>query len=105
VRSALPYEDESILANLPPRVDWRNINGRNMVTKNLNQHIPTYCGSCWAHGAMSSLTDRIKIQRNGAWSVECAACSLVAHTITHTRVQVCLCVRAYKRSQWSASVL
>ena len=37
--------------------------GPNFLTRQLNQHVPYYCGSCWAHAALSSLGDRIKIAR------------------------------------------
>ena len=49
---------------LPHSFFWGNVSGKNFLTKNLNQHLPQWCGSCWAHGAMSSLGDRIKIARN-----------------------------------------
>lgn len=53
----VPYED------LPKSFDWRDIDGVNYVTVDLNQHAPIYCGSCWLHGGISSLNDRLKIAR------------------------------------------
>jgi len=56
-----PAHLESLNANdLPAEFSWKS---KGMLTPMRNQHIPQYCGSCWAHGAVSALQDRIKIAR------------------------------------------
>ena len=52
-------------ATLPDSFSWGNVEGKSYLTHSLNQHVPQYCGSCWAHGSLSSLADRIKIARDG----------------------------------------
>lgn len=52
--------------DLPEEFSWANVSGVSYLTKSLNQHYPIWCGSCWAHGSLSSLADRIKIARQGS---------------------------------------
>ena len=46
-----------------PEIDWREKDKVNYLTYVKNQHIPVYCGSCWAQAAASVLADRANIQK------------------------------------------
>jgi cathepsin X len=54
-------------SDLPASYDIRNLSGVNYATPTRNQHIPQYCGSCWAHSTASSLSDRFALARGSAW--------------------------------------
>merc|ERR1711998_144885 len=60
--SALPHETMNLL-ELPDQFDWRDVNGKSFTSIPRNQHIPQYCGACWAFASLSSINDRIKIAR------------------------------------------
>ena len=64
VKSELPKIPDG---NIPTNFWWGNINGVNYLTYQRNQHIPIYCGACWAFSATSALSDRIKIIRKAQW--------------------------------------
>lgn len=53
------------LNRLPRHFSWCSNGADNLCTPSWNQHIPVYCGSCWAHGSTHMVQDRLKIAKKG----------------------------------------
>merc|ERR1719197_504560 len=53
---------------LPRDFSWGNVSGVSYLTPVRNQHIPVYCGSCWAFAATSVLADRWNVRYRNSGS-------------------------------------
>ena len=90
---------KSYIRSLPLAFSWSNVNGTSYLTHMLNQHIPQYCGDCWAHSSMSSLADRIKIAHPQSPTNINLSIQFLLNCGGHKRVGSCLggsALRAYQ---------
>jgi cathepsin X len=53
--------------DIPDNFWWGDNDGVNYLSWTVNQHVPQYCGSCWAQGAESAFADRVNIQHNNGY--------------------------------------
>ena len=83
------YAEADELGKYPTSWDVRDINGVNFATIDKNQHIPTYCGSCWAQSVTSALSDRINMRRNNAFPKTVVAAQALVNCVRANETNGC----------------
>lgn len=83
------YEEAAMLAKYPAAWDVRNMSGVNFATIDKNQHIPSYCGSCWAQAVTSALSDRINLRRNNSFPRTVVAAQALVNCVTANETAGC----------------
>ena len=54
-------------SDVPETFWWGDVKGINYLSWTVNQHLPQYCGSCWAQAALSAFADRVNVMTNNAF--------------------------------------
>ena len=83
------YNDAQMLSKHPTKWDVRDIKGVNFATLDKNQHIPTYCGSCWAQSVTSALSDRINMKRNNSFPKTVLAAQALVNCVSANETNGC----------------
>lgn len=83
VTSPQPHVRNSLRGDTPP-LSWdiRNVSGLNLASPNRNQHIPFFCGSCWAQSVAAALSDRVNLARRGAFPEAALSAQLLVDCVT-----------------------
>ena len=59
---------------LPTSFNWCDVDGLDLCVPSWNQHIPVYCGACWAHGTLSMIQACSQIDSLGHYSLYLVIC-------------------------------
>ena len=89
VQRELAPRVEEVLGQYPASWDVRNISGVDFATLDKNQHIPMYCGSCWAQSVTSALSDRINMRRNNSFPKTVLAAQALVNCVSANETNGC----------------